>query len=366
MNRDAKVEQALSHSPTSFSPVFVVGTGRCGSTLISNLLRAHPDVLSLSEFFTFVTDLGTLIPLAFPSGSIDAAHFWQIISTSYHKQNLMLREGIAMDEVLYPCSATSRFTPESGVPAILQTTLPHLTSHHDALFEEIRAFVLTQPPATIQQHYLDLFAWLQQRFQRCVWVERSGSSLRIVERLYHLFPMARFIHIVRDGRNCAVSMSKHFGFRMVMLAFQLTEFLGCDPFEDDDRSGAEDLPDELWPFLPEHFDARSFRAYDAAPSLYGHYWSGEIIQGLATLSRMPAHQTLTLHYEDFLTDSLATTRKLISFIDPSLVTDSWLYEATSLIRPAHSAWQTLPVQEQAFLQAACEPGFKALANCTDQ
>jgi hypothetical protein len=30
---------------------FVVGTGRCGSTMLSAMLREHPDVLSMSEFF---------------------------------------------------------------------------------------------------------------------------------------------------------------------------------------------------------------------------------------------------------------------------------------------------------------------------
>src|SRR5258708_19269483 len=31
---------------------FVVGPGRWGSTLLSRLLRGHPDVLSMSEFFS--------------------------------------------------------------------------------------------------------------------------------------------------------------------------------------------------------------------------------------------------------------------------------------------------------------------------
>lgn len=341
-------------------PVFVVGTGRCGSTLVSNILRAHPGVLSLSEFFTFITDLGTLIPPAFPGGEIDASHFWRIISARYHKQNLMLAQGIAMDEVLYPCLPTSRFSAESGVPAILQTTLPHLTSEHDALFDEVREFVLAQPSAEIQDYYTRLFAWFLERFQRRVWVERSGSSIRIIERLHQHFPSARFVHIVRDGRNCALSMSKHYGFRMVMLSFQLTEIMGCDPFEDNNRAGVEDLPDDLYPFLPEHFDSGAFREYDAAPSLYGHYWSGEIIQGLEVLSRLPGEQVLTLHYEDFLTDCITTTSRLIRFIDPTLADDNWLRQVRGLIHPARSAWENLPEKEKGFLQAACNPGFAAL------
>lgn len=350
-----------SQTSSAIQPAIVVGTGRCGSTLVSNILRAHPDVLSLSEFFAFVTDLGTLIPLAFPAGVVEAAHFWQIISTRYRKQNLMLREGVAMDEALYTGYPVSRFHTPDGVPALLHTTLPHLTSEADDLFDEIRAFVLLQPPATIQQHYLNLFGWLQQRFQRRVWVERSGSSLRIVGRLYEHFPHARFIHIVRDGRNCALSMSKHFGFRMVMLAFLLTEILGCDPFESDDRTGVEDLPDDLYPFLPEHFDSAAFRSYEAAPSLYGHYWSGEMCQGLDILARLPAEQVLTLHFEDFLTDFDRTAQRLITFIDPSLMNEEWLQTVRQTIHPVRSAWEMLPRQEQHFLQAACEPGMNRLA-----
>ena len=36
------------------APVLVLSTGRCGSTLISDVLNTHPEVLSLSEFFANV------------------------------------------------------------------------------------------------------------------------------------------------------------------------------------------------------------------------------------------------------------------------------------------------------------------------
>jgi hypothetical protein len=346
------------------TPVFVVGTGRCGSTLVSNILRNHPSILSLSEFFSFITDFATLVPQAFPAGSIESSHFWRIISNTYHKQNLMLRAGIAMDEVLYPCSSTSRFQAKNGVPAILQTTLPHLTSEHDAVFDEVREFVLAQPAAEIQDHYKHLFEWLQQRFQRRTWIERSGSSIRLIEHLHQCFPDARFVHIIRDGRNCAISMSKHYGFRMATLSARLTEIMGYDPFEDGNRSGVEKVPAELSPFLPEHFDPDAFRHYTVPPSVYGRYWSEEVIRGLKVLAQLPGEQVLTLRYEDLLTAFVPTATKLITFIDPSLA-DNWLHrvwlnQVTKLIHAPNSSWEKLPKREQTFLQIACNPGFQAL------
>jgi hypothetical protein len=297
-----QMQHGIDNGGTSVSPVFIIGTGRCGSTLLSNMLREHPAILSLSEFFSSVTDMYTRLPQAFPEGTIQAAQFWEILSGHYQKQNLMIRHDIAVEEILYPYRAsTAHFNAETGVPAILQTALPHLTADHDALFDEVHQFVLSQPPALIGVHYQALFAWLQHRFKQQVWVERSGGSLRIVTQLLEQFPTAKFVHIVRDGRDCAMSMSRHYAFRMALIAFYLQMALGCDPYEDDDRSGVADLSDELYRFLPEHFDADAFRAYQVTPSLFGRFWSGELMRGLPVLSQIPPDRRLTLRFEDFLT-----------------------------------------------------------------
>src|SRR6478609_11866194 len=107
--------------------IFVVGTGRCGSTLLSNMFRKNDNILSVSEFFAFTTDFGTLLHKSFPKEEVSAAHFWQVIGHPHAKQNLMLREGIAIKEVLYKVTEHSGFNLETGVPAIMQTTLPHLS-----------------------------------------------------------------------------------------------------------------------------------------------------------------------------------------------------------------------------------------------
>lgn len=348
-------------------PIFVIGTGRCGSTMVSNMLRQHPEVLSLSEFFTFITDLWNRLPQAFPEGIVDTAQFWGILSTRYPRQNLMMRHGVAIDEVLYPhASPLSRFNAETGVPAILQTTLPHLTSDCDALFDEAEQFVATLPPARIEDHYVQFFRWLQNRFQRRVWIERSGSSLRGITWLIQYFPQAKFIHMVREGQDCALSMSRHYGFRMALIATLLLGEMGCDPYEDADRSNCRDLPSELSCFLPEHFDAEAFRNYELSPSLYGHFWSGELKRCLPALAQLPEECVLTLAFEDFIADPERLVRELITFVHPTLLDEAWVRQAASLVRPTRSSWRTLPLVEQELLQGVCQPGFAALAAFHDR
>ena len=351
-----------SDEHTEVTPVFIVGTGRCGSTMLSNILREHPAILSLSEFFASVTDVWTRIPQTFPEGTIPAYQFWEILSTHYPQQNVLIRLGIEVDELPYPYrTQSSRFDAETGAPAILQTTLPHLTDAHDALFDEVQQFVLSRPSTLIGEHYQALFRWLQRRFKRQVWVERSGGSLNLTLRLLHHFPTAKFVHLVRDGRNFAISMSRYELSRLAFIRSELVKAMGYDPYESNDRSGLQNVPDELYPFLPEHFDIEAFRLYNSPPSPpYGDSWSITLSRGLKILTQVPADRLLTLRFEDFLTTPEQSIRKLITFIHPTYADEAWIQRAASAVRPARSSWQTLPAQEQAQLEKACQPGFQAL------
>ena len=344
-------------------PVFIVGTGRCGSTMLSNMLRDHAAILSVSEFLVSVTDLGGRIPQAFPEGrGMDARQVWEVLAGLHPRQTLMLRHGMEMDEMLYPLAPTSRFSRQTGVPAILLTTLPHLTLDHEALFEELREYVMTFQPDRAIRQYERVFQWLRVRFRKKVWVERSGGSLRAVPRLAKSFPEARFVHVVRDGRDCAISMSQHTGFRMMMACTIMSQILGYDPFDTDQRRGVEELPDELYRLLPEHFDAEAFRQLDAPSTLFGHYWSGEMMRGLKALAELPAERVLTLHFEDILAQPEPWLHRLLEFIDPEFVDEDWVRKAVSTIRPVRSSWRNLPVGEQSALTDACRPGFQALTD----
>lgn len=98
-------------------PTFIVSTGRCGSTMLSNLINQHPDILSLSEFFVFVADIGGYFSETFTSESLDGSEFWDLIAGIKPRMNTLLHNDIVIPEILYPLeSATAKFSAKTGVP----------------------------------------------------------------------------------------------------------------------------------------------------------------------------------------------------------------------------------------------------------
>lgn len=273
----------------------------------------------------------------------------------------MIRYGLIPELLPTEILVSSRF--QTGVPLIL-ITLRHMLGDAETdevqLFDEMQAFVVSQPPVCIQHHYIQLFAWLQQRFKRQIWVERSGGSLRFLPYFSRFFPDARFIHIVRDGRDTALSMHRHPVFRMAQLTSHMIENLGVDPFESEDRSNIEDLSDELRHLLPECFNASVFRNYTPPLSEYGRHWSVEIIKGLQILEAMPAQCVLTTRYEDILQEPEAVMNRLIAFIDPAFADTDWLKDVVQMVKPPRTSWQSLPPGKQEDLYETCLPGFAAL------
>lgn len=341
-------------------PVFVVGTGRCGSTLVSTLMREHPEVLSISELFSFVTDLGSLIPRAFPTEPLSGREFWSVMADPSPRLNQLLRAGLRMGEIVYPFGR-GRYRADGGVPTVSMTMLPHIDDDPDGLFDVLAAAMQARGVASAAEHYRGMFELLMRRYDRRTWVERSGGSLRIIRRLVDAFPDARFVHLVRDGRNTAISMSQHVGFRMALIGYALLEFLGVDPWESDDRSEIDDLTDDLAALLPENFTAEAFADYDISPSLCGHYWSGEIKRGLAVLREVPAERRMTLRYEDLLLRPRASLERLDAALGLGPVDRAWIDKSLRRIDRGRSSWQALAKAEQRELQDACAPGFAALA-----
>jgi putative sulfotransferase len=273
---------------------------------------------------------------------------------------MLLRHGLVMDEVLFRPRPGGRYSFETGVPALLHTALPHLFDEPEPILDEVRSFVLSRPPASAADHYRALFTWLARRIDRRTWVERSGGSLRIVARLLRAFPDARFVHIVRDGRDAAISMSRHHGFRMALFSAQLTEILGVDPYEVPDRTQEADVPDDLLPYLPERFDPEAFRAADVPLGLCGHYWSGECVAGVGELGRVAPGRVLVIRFEDLLQAPAEVLTGLQGFLDPEFADPEWPARMALRVGRPRSSWRELPPRARRELDEACRAGFEAL------
>jgi hypothetical protein len=130
----------------------------------------------------------------------------------------VLSGGAAVPEFLYPALSGTRFsTGSGGIPAVCMTVLPHLTGDPDQAFDELSAEIPAWPDQSAAQHCTRLFAWLAARFGGTVAVERSGFSMGSVPWLSQNFPGARFVHLHRNGPDSAVSMSRHPGFRLLLV-----------------------------------------------------------------------------------------------------------------------------------------------------
>src|SRR5438309_1715222 len=116
-------------------PVIVVSTGRSGSTLLSNMIREHRELLSLSELFILLGDA------AFPEGPVSGARFWGILSRPNPQIHGLQRSGVTFAELLYEPGPGRRFTAEAGIPPVMLVMLPHLVPDPEALYDELEDWV---------------------------------------------------------------------------------------------------------------------------------------------------------------------------------------------------------------------------------
>jgi hypothetical protein len=330
--------------------------------MASRMLAEHPDVLSMSEFFGTLRT-GTLAASggSFLDHDLDGGEFWRLLASPFAMIDEMITSGLRIAETAYPYGR-GRFDPATGVPLICHYVLPMLTSEPDALFGQLAEQVPAWPRRPAAAQCEALFGYLAGLLGRPVVVERSAASLNLIGPLHQRFPAARFVHLYRDGPDCALSMSRHPVFRRELLAIAAAHEAGLP-------AGAS--PRDLQAALPARFAGLIFPPYDAAKLMayaipvaaFARYqWSPMICAGVATLSQLPPGSWLSLRYEDLLRDPAATLTTLAAFIGAE-APSPWLAAARQLADPAKiGAAAHLAPAVRAALQAACDPGTRALAH----
>ncbi|MGP3925248.1 hypothetical protein [Streptomyces sp. 8N616] len=191
-------------------------------------------------------------------------------------------------------------------------------------------------------------------------VERSGYSLHWIPRLRTAFPYARFVHLFRDGPDCAVSMSRHVGYRTISLLREIRERSGVESLTDLTPQHVRELPPDLAALLGDRFDSRLVLDRPMPLTRFGHLWSGLIIEGMTYLEQVPAQMRTTLAYEDLVAEPDGELSRLADFIGVAAVPD-WLEAGRTMLDGGkRGASLRLPPDELSALRERCAPGMSVL------
>lgn len=155
---------------------FLVGTGRCGSTLFRKLLRQHPLV--------YVPKETHWIPLLHDRFGLRA---------------------IPASEFVAAVAAVSMAKGKSAWQRIL--------GENDLDAEAYASAMAAQPARSCAEWTRWLYEDLAQRNQATLWGDKTPDYGHCMGLIATLFPAARFVHIARDGRDVALSMREVSSFR---------------------------------------------------------------------------------------------------------------------------------------------------------
>lgn len=334
-------------------PVFIVSTGRCGSTMMTDIVRLHPKLLSLSEFFVSLSNK------SFSSRRLDGERFWDVLSVLSPTVSRMFASGSRVDRLLYKFGPEARFQP-ANIPPIMCITLPHLTDDYEALYAELEPVIRARPSAPTGEQYQFLFDWLCRRLGREMAVERSGASLMFVSILGDMFPAARFVHIYRDGRDTALSMQQHAYFHLIARFARFLRRLGINPFRRPFVYGSNNLYGPIESLTFKLFPLQDWLEPKIPLDQLGGFWSDMVLNGSRYLAKQPAGRVFSLRYEDLLEQPRHQLERFMGFLGPEFEDGQWLDQVSRIPqRPPHS-WRTLPAAERDRLTAACGPGLALL------
>lgn len=346
----------------SQTPLFIVSTGRCGSTMLSNMLALHPEVASLSEFLASVVTPVTEAN-AYEGAALSGPALWRPLRTPQYHHSLwvkLLQRGIGIDEFRYPLSRLGRHG-KAGIPPLLTMTLPALSDNPDALHDKLGEYVKSLPKSELGAQFFRIFDWLTRRAEKRLWVERSGGSLTLLPFMMQMFPNAKYVHLWRDPRETALSASKFHPIRIERIARDFIKFVGQSLYDVIPPANVGRLPVLYRSLVRPRFDVDAYLRISIPIELFAAPLSGTLNTYLPLLFKLPPERLLHMRYESVLEDPAPELHRFIEFLDPSLERDAWVKKAAALVRPNSPKWTELPADERARLDAGCSQGYAALA-----
>lgn len=213
-------------------PIFVVGAPRSGTTLLQYMLRSHPRI-------------------SFPTSE---SHFF----IPLYRNQASFGDLKQVENVRRVLGEMYRINAD-----FLETNLHGMHFDIDSLAGELHA----EGRHTVQGIITGLFEKNARGEGKARWGDKTPYYVLHMPKLLDWFPNAKIIHLIRDGRDCALSM-----------------------------------------FERKH-DFRVYNTYYAAK-----YWQHFVDTGREVGSRLGANTYMEIRYEDMLADPVAAARRICEFL----------------------------------------------------
>ena len=336
------------------SPRFIIGTGRCGSTILSKMLDVHPEVCVLSEFL-----VGLDAIKKYGERDVDGAELAAICdcglrSTGEFKKIVghLKTPEIQFDLENPPPGVSPKDYRDGVYPELILLPLATLFDDPTIAFDELVAFARQQPTRKLSDQLLALFEWTTRRAGKKVWIERSGGTLAQLPELIELFPDARFLHLHRDPFDVARSMKTHNHMRLFALSHYGLRTEDGIAWSDLDAS---DLNDDgpMSPRLHALFE------HDVPLELFLRDWNEMVLRGFASVKRLDARQYAEVSFEDLQASPKRVLDTIVDFFDlPG--DDGWMKDAIALLTPGKAGRATPSPEEAETIASTCHAALVLL------
>lgn len=335
---------------TDISERFVIGTGRCGSTILSKMLDLHSDVAVLSEFMValdFVKKYG--------ERQVGGAELAEILDCGLGSNGAFKKIGahlatpeISFDATAAPLDVVPENYRDKVLPDLILLPLPHLFDDPGRIFDELVEFAGAQPERRLSQQYGVLFDWVTRKAEKSIWIERSGGTIAHLPELVSLFPKAKFLHLHRNPLDVALSMRAHHHFRLLLFkrnGLVTAEGVAWDDLDEDDLNS--DMP--MSARLQSVFD------HEVPLELFLRDWNDSILRGFTALKALSPSQYAEISFEDLMADPEKVLRRVAEFFElPD--DEAWISQACSLLKSGRAGHQEPGREQLAMLEEHCASG----------
>ena len=220
---------------------------------------------------------------------------------------------------------------------------------------------------TVRRYIRNSFARFAERRGKARFMEKTPSNCFRVPFVHAVLPDARFLHILRDGRDVTRSAVKKWttppdptAIRRRMTSFEIplrdAPFYAVDAVRD--VVGRQFLPKQAFIWGPHFPGIREVRAAEGVEAACALQWRESVRAAREGLAVVPEDQKLEIRFEDLVGDPEPVLARILDFLQlpPS---EEVLSYARATVKPdAASRWERRESDPE--LEGRLEPVLSAL------